>query len=621
VYDTSKSMTLPAFAEDDEADEDEYSDGSSREQITEDEVRYEIWRLSKFDPEFFTLVCQALESESLWTRREECMRVLGTFSRRMEMAVEQHQLLVSALCKDPSANREEFYTGERIQIFVKGAKKTAARAGGALLTTFQVTNGMTIAQLMDAIAVTDDGCPLENQRLKFGGKFFRANDDNNRSTLAEIGVTNGSTIENHPSFRPCGQVRAHGSGPNFVQKIKIFPNIDCIFCRDKDKSIGEIECKTDEKAKLVALKIWCRFSSKIFVPADRLELWTNCRTVGDGFVSGTRLDDSECVGKLDHVYLHRGRSRHEKRKKESRLSRIETTKQLFHAFVNRCQAYNIPNQLGLILFSTAVRRSCEMTRLFEKFREHVDRSRAGGDTKLWDAILDAQAMLLEKFPKAQERPLLRILVLSDGVDSSSTAKPWQVANALLKHHIVLDAILLGESKSNSELMALVKVSNGYAFAPDTITQALELCELETVLSMNERPVISQEAWQEPGNQRVMERLLSALGKSAKTEDVGYGVAPARREPCELSSSSVNVTCALERHKDEAAIGDLDAGAPEPGSEASSRMTAFTRKRLLHEMRSLSNNPHPDVDVYPSESNLAFWKVVFVITVIAASRTL
>jgi len=151
-------------------------------------------------------------------------------------------------------------------------------------------------------------------------------------------------------------------------------------------------------------------------------------------------------------------------------------------------------------------------------------------------------MVLARFPDPKERPLLRILALSDGIDNKSKAKPWQVANALLKHRIVLDAILIAEGSKNSELLALVKASkfwtldfgvgsswlrghpqgpetnsggwlpatshtqvtrprrmslrNCYGFAPDTISQALELCELETLFSLSERPVISELASRE-----------------------------------------------------------------------------------------------------------------------------
>jgi len=76
------------------------------------------------------------------------------------------------------------------------------------------------------------------------------------------------------------------------------------------------------------------------------------------------------------------------------MSRIETTKRLFHTFINRLQTYNVPNQLGLVLFSDEVKRVCDMTRIYEKFREHVDRIHASGDTRLWDALLGKALLLL-----------------------------------------------------------------------------------------------------------------------------------------------------------------------------------------------------------------------------------
>jgi len=225
-------------------------------------------------------------------------------------------------------------------------------------------------------------------------------------------------------------------------------------------------------------------------------------------------------------------------------------------------------------------------------------------------------MLLERFPDPKEKPLLRILALSDGIDNKSKAKPWQVANALLEHRIVLDAILIGEGSQNSELLALVKASNGYAFAPDTISQALELCELETLLSLNERPVISDLAWQKPGSEHVIKGMLSKLGRSAKVEDVGFGVAPPRREPSELSSRSMNVARAIATHGSEegaeAAAGLGGAAPPRAAKDhvpGEGGMTAAARQRLLKELRFLAKNPHPAMDIFPCESNLAFWKVI------------
>jgi len=39
------------------------------------------------------------------------------------------------------------------------------------------------------------------------------------------------------------------------------------------------------------------------------------------------------------------------------------------------------------------------------------------------------------------------------------------------------------------------------------------------------------------------------------------------------------------------------------------ISSLARQRLMQELRHLSQNPHPAMDVFPVESNLAFWNVV------------
>jgi hypothetical protein len=123
---------------------------------------------------------------------------------------------------------------------------------------------------------------------------------------------------------------------------------------------------------------------------------------------------------------------------------------------------------------------------------------------------------------------------------------------------------LQRAAKNSELLALVKASNGYAFDPDTISQALELCELETLLSLSERPVISELAWKKPESEQALKGMLAWLSLSARPEDVAFRVAPPRREPSELSARSMNVEKAIEMHnsKDAAASRGLGGEASE-----------------------------------------------------------
>ena len=381
VYDMSHSMNAPAFANEflGDASDDDANDDEGSANLSETDVHYELWRLSKFDREIFDVIASVLKGTYVLghyagNSRDTmtCLRVLASLSVRLEMAVDQHPQLVDRLLRQPLSEPQA--SGETIQVFVRGT--FAFQGHNTATRTFDIAADATISRLMDQIALSEDGCPPEAQRLIFGGKSYRFDDDAVFSTtLKEIQAVTGSTFFLH------GLAVRAPYDPGVLLTRKVFGSSS-----PEARVIGEIECKSSDKVKLVALKIWRKFP-RAFSKPETLQLWTNMKNSGDGYVSGTRLDGY--VGPHVNLHMHSGLTRKEKLKWESKMSRIETTKQLFHAFINRLQAYNVPNQLGLILFSDEVKRSCDMTRLYEKFRQHVDGARAQGDTALWDAILGA----------------------------------------------------------------------------------------------------------------------------------------------------------------------------------------------------------------------------------------
>ena len=50
------------------------------------------------------------------------------------------------------------------------------------------------------------------------------------------------------------------------------------------------------------------------------------------------------------------------------LNRIDTVKQLFHAYANRSMAYNLPHVVGLTLFGSEVQVACPLTEAYESFK-------------------------------------------------------------------------------------------------------------------------------------------------------------------------------------------------------------------------------------------------------------
>ena len=53
------------------------------------------------------------------------------------------------------------------------------------------------------------------------------------------------------------------------------------------------------------------------------------------------------------------------------LNRIDTVKQLFHAYANRSMAYNLPHVVGLTLFGSKVKVACPLTEAYESFKGTV----------------------------------------------------------------------------------------------------------------------------------------------------------------------------------------------------------------------------------------------------------
>jgi hypothetical protein len=85
----------------------------------------------------------------------------------------------------------------------------------------------------------------------------------------------------------------------------------------------------------------------------------------------------------------------------------------------------------------------ELTPIFERFREELDFISAFGDTAVYDALEKARLVLSQyrtDLPKLRKR----IIIVSDGEDTSSKIKPRDVCIALRKGKIRVDSVQVGE---------------------------------------------------------------------------------------------------------------------------------------------------------------------------------
>jgi ubiquitin-protein ligase/uncharacterized protein YegL len=315
--------------------------------------------------------------------------------------------------------------------------------------------------------------------------------------------------------------------------------------------------------------------------------------------------------------MHRHQA--ETSREKSYLTRIQTVKQLFHAYINRSQAYNYGSRIALMLFADESELACDFTSSLETFRHKVDRVEARGDTNLFEAINKAVKLLNDKhkeqFPKARKR----IIVLSDGCNTSknksTSTEPHMVAQNVQRSDIVVDVVQIGEEQNQDRnLRGIARASGGYCFAPRTLADALKLNELETFLCSLERPDSKRpELVSYPvqlGN--LARRPLDFCDETHK--------APERKRVKELDSKfSPLVKC----------FGGADVSAAPQATQAApkqvlpeSKTTAtaasvashkkpemLRQKRIMLEMRALIRDPHKEFDIFVNPEDIGLWKLI------------
>ncbi|XP_039978454.1 uncharacterized protein LOC120786824 isoform X2 [Xiphias gladius] len=263
------------------------------------------------------------------------------------------------------------------------------------------------------------------------------------------------------------------------------------------------------------------------------------------------------------------------------IQKIHAVKELFENFATRSMAYDFHHVIGLVTFNSTVQTLHTFTETLEKFKDHVHTLEATGSTRLYDALQHGSLELenvKRKFPDCR----LRILCLTDGNDVGSTSKPVPVAVSLIKSNIILDSILLGKVQNNC-LHGISIATGGCSFKPETSKNGLKLFEIETVLSLEMR---KPKKITDPS--LVTESLLKGFFAIH-----GYDEFPEATLPTQMKSK-VTVT---ENALKERIRNDKDGRFMEKD------------RRILEELKSLHCNPHPYFNIFPSESDFTFWKIL------------
>ncbi|XP_038158603.1 uncharacterized protein LOC119794911 [Cyprinodon tularosa] len=263
------------------------------------------------------------------------------------------------------------------------------------------------------------------------------------------------------------------------------------------------------------------------------------------------------------------------------IQKIHAVAELFDNFASRTMAYDFHHIIGLVTFSTTVKTVHTFTETLEKFKEHIRNLKPSGRTLLYDALEHGRLELEEvkkKFPECR----LRILCLTDGNDVGSTKLPAEVAENLIKSNITVDSILLG-NVANNMLHGTSIATGGCCFKPETSKDGVKLFEIETVLSLEMRKPKSKA---DPSS--ITETVLNSFFNTN-----GYDSFPDAVVPSQMNNKVTVAKNALKLKIAEAKDG------------------RFMEKdrRILEELKSLYLEPHPYINIFPSESDFTFWKIL------------
>ena len=256
---------------------------------------------------------------------------------------------------------------------------------------------------------------------------------------------------------------------------------------------------------------------------------------------------------------------------------------------------NYKTHCGLITFATTPKVAMNISHVLENFRRTTQDMSAEGDTALWDALALAKDQLVEyskKYPEAKKR----IICISDGEDTkSATNKPDDICWRLRVADIAVDTISLGD-EDNADLRTISHLLGCYSLHPTSLMNAMATTEMEPFLSLTERPAIASPVNAPKHRLQYMGYFWKARSNARYTVVTADQVPP-RKEPANLHDEFVQVSAMASRPNHR-------------GNAGSSHRGNLRTTRLMNEMKSITTSwTHPKYDVYVSESDMSFWKVV------------
>eukprot|EP01103_Thecamoeba_quadrilineata_P011285 TRINITY_DN2661_c0_g2_i1.p1 TRINITY_DN2661_c0_g2~~TRINITY_DN2661_c0_g2_i1.p1 ORF type:complete len:1075 (+),score=177.70 TRINITY_DN2661_c0_g2_i1:81-3305(+) len=304
---------------------------------------------------------------------------------------------------------------------------------------------------------------------------------------------------------------------------------------------------------------------------SKTELWRDLKPTQDNYRNGELLTLDQHIfifNKATTFHAFSTDRRGTMGKKPEVLSKLTLSKQLFHCFTDRTDAYNYMHKVGLIEFASEVNVVCRPTSTLDLFHDSLENISASGNTLMYDSIIEASKCLSAL--NLPESAKLRILLLTDGKDSGSTTTIGKAIEEIRSNKIVLDAICM--KVENIHLRKLSAMTGGLCFCPKSLEDAMDVIQLETLLRLSVRE----------HSFPVQNEISSYRATNAK-----FDTASGSNRP---------------RLKDESVKTRFYSGTNKITS------TSNANSRIVKELMQIIEEKHPAYEVFFSE-NLRSWKVL------------
>ncbi|KAF3190750.1 hypothetical protein TWF788_008272 [Orbilia oligospora] len=273
-----------------------------------------------------------------------------------------------------------------------------------------------------------------------------------------------------------------------------------------------------------------------------------------------------------------------------KTTKMAAAKMLFKHYSNMVTNYKFPVHFGVMKFDSIVSTMQEFTPLLADVEKGIEELGPGSSTAMWDCIYKGAERLID-FREDNPGTKARIIVLTDGMDNHSIQTDKTTYSYLWENNIVLDAFSIGKD-SNVSLFRICGATGGYAMNPTSTAEIIQLAEMETMVDQTLRPPFPRQTYLP---------YFDALPPIKPFTVTAFSVPEARDHPHQNDEFMSLENAHRVFGKNKQLVVDKD------GVRAASDV--FKTRRLLLEIKDMAEQPHPDMDIYVSESEMSFWKVV------------